>query len=342
MSWIKSNKNNHMMCRFGYAEYIINNLGYSPFITRSRYNNNIKCNFSSKCHNAHKPSDIKLLYYNNAFQQLNKKNINFPKLYTEIYNIIKKELYRVKNKHFIKRINNLDSLNFIEIVQLWRDLSCHYRRMVKLYPKNINIQVSEKISQQNEGYKYYKTIPLFQLTDESIIWPFERKTRYCLQFKKYINNINQNKKILLNDLCCGSYNCKEGVHYTDELICKDDFLFGKCDCIPKNIFKKNKKELYNKIILLESSLKQLNEKKNINIKDKRKINKIQNKIKSKKYIYNNTRRMIHYTEKGMLSFEQQMKHYNKKSYDKISSIENMLSLMNSTNNNIKIINLKNI
>ena len=94
-------------------------------------------------------------------------------------------------------------------------------------------------------------------------------------------------------MCLGTgINCRDGVNKTSELLCNDDFLTGKCDCI-------NKKEYNTELTKLKSQLEELKSAAKLNPKN----------ITKKMQEVNDYQRMIHYTDYGMIPFETQYKQY---------------------------------
>ena len=182
------------------------------------------CKFGEDCRGAHSEENIVLYPGNKLFNELDKSIYNFLLLFGEIKKTIISEKYKIKLERHVNTIDNIDKLNNIELLQFWRELACYYR----------------KISKTD------KAIPQFDLKEyEDVAWAFERKTKLCKTFLEENNKGNINK----DKICCGSYNCKEGVHNINELICIDDFIGNKCDCLSKIDSQKREIELleeYNK------------------------------------------------------------------------------------------------
>ena len=182
------------------------------------------CKFGEDCRGAHSEENIVLYPGNKLFNELDKSTYNFSLLFGEIKKTIISDKYKIKLERHVNTIDNIDKLNNIELLQFWRELACYYR----------------KISKTD------KAIPQFDLKEyEDVAWAFERKTKLCKTFLEENNKGNINK----DKICCGSYNCKEVVHNINELICIDDFIGNKCDCLSKIDSKKREIELleeYNK------------------------------------------------------------------------------------------------
>lgn len=230
------------------------------------------CKFGDCCRGAHSEENIVLYPGNKLFKELDKSTYNFSLLFEKIKETIIQEKFKVKLEKHVNMIDNINKLNNIELLQFWRELACYYR----------------KISKTD------KAIPQFDLKEhENIAWAFERKTKLCKTFfeennKENIDEIDKDK------ICCGSYNCKEGVHSINELICIDDFLGNDCKtCLSKIDLQKCE------IALLEEYNKKAREllqnpNYSIKINLKKELDIMNIKI-------NNTRnRKEHFTEYGMI------------------------------------------
>jgi hypothetical protein len=230
------------------------------------------CKFEDSCRGAHSEKDIILYPGNKHFNELDKSTFNFSLLFEKIKETIIQEKFKVKLEKHVNMIDNIDKLNNIELLQFWRELACYYR----------------KISKTD------KAIPQFDLKEhEDIAWAFERKTKLCKTFfeennKKKIDEIDKDK------ICCGSYNCKEGVHSINELICIDDFLGNNCcSCLSKIDSQKRQIELLEKYNMKARELLQ-NSNYSIKINLKKELDAMNIEI-------NNTRnRKEHFTEYGMI------------------------------------------
>ena len=156
------------------------------------------CKYGDSCRGAHSEKDIVLYPGNKLFNELDKSTYNFSLLFEEIKKTIISEKYKIKLERHVHTIDNINKLNNIELLQLWRELACYYR----------------KISKTD------KAIPQFDLKEyEDIAWAFERKTKLCKTFLEE----NKKEKIDINKdkICCGSYNCKEGVHNQERISVPD-------------------------------------------------------------------------------------------------------------------------
>ena len=314
----------NLWCRDTYWQHINTTVGFNMFKEtngcRLRY-----CNKSpNECRGAHKSEDIKPLSHISAHNRLDKSRFNWVQLYLGIVSCFQLNASKVLSEEHKQKIAESNTINFVELIQLWRDYACYYRKIKKDMTSNAQ---STHIS----GYKRSDDVPGFYLdgTLEDTAWAFERLTRYCKTHKSMEQNIAQRQQITVWNLCLATgLNCKEGVHYEDEHICVSDFLTGKCSCMTKESLEAQECELQLKKIELTHQLTQLIEtepekhqiewastnKKKKNNKSKIVDPKYELQMKIKEInseIDNlvNFPRQIHYTESGMLPFETQLHNY---------------------------------
>lgn len=249
----------NLLCREEYYKSLVNSRG---------------CKYSSEnCRGAHTEDEIRLYPHIKKFNEIDKKSYDWYKLYCIIKETIISEKFKVKNDEHKKIIDNIDNYNFIELINIWHDFACYYR----------------KISKTDI------TIPQFDLRElEDDGWAFDRITRLC---KTYNNQKSINQSLLTpNDLCLGSNNCKEGVHNISDLLCKLDFLTGMCPCIKLDEYILMEKELHNRF---EIKAKEILTTKNFieKYKMKQELSIIYNSI-----IKLRNSRMLHFSDTGMIPF----------------------------------------
>lgn len=309
-----TNKQN-FWCRNTYCQHLIFKHGKNIFketpgclIKNCRYT-------SETCRGAHDEKSIKTLSSIYKFNQMKVDSIDWVKLYLEIKNIIDKEKNKLKLIDHKQKTVDTNKYNFIELLQLWRELACYYRKIAK----TINID-GEPI----EGYTNSNSIPQFLLSDkmEDIAWSFERLFRKCPTQEKFIESISKNIQITVWDVCIATgANCKDGVHSNKELVCKDDFLSGRCSC-------QSMKDINDQVSVLNEKLTFLKEQENDTtwkVKSKKK-NESKLLIISLEDQINNllNSRLIHYTEQGFTPFNEQYNNYllvEQKINEKIDDIE---------------------
>ena len=62
--------------------------------------------------------------------------------------MINQQKYILKDSNdFKSRLEKLNELNFIELIQLWRELACHYRKIANDINATTNKKRNEKIIQ---------------------------------------------------------------------------------------------------------------------------------------------------------------------------------------------------
>lgn len=279
------------------------------------------CKFSSSdCRGAHSTEEIQILPHINKYNQLNKSKYNWVELYLVIINSINNESNKVILESHKQRISNISKLNFIELIQLWRELACYYRKLAKELPNK-----PYDILCENESiYKYKCDVPSFNLSDfEDVSWAFERLTRICPTQEKIYNCIKSKTQITIWDLCLATgINCKEGIHNQNEMICYNDFLNGNCSCSKIKDINIKKIDIQNNINLLLDELANI-QNENVDFElNKKIINRFSFQLENPKVEINKKinmykkqieeltlNRKIHYTDNGMIPFENQYREY---------------------------------
>jgi hypothetical protein len=263
---------------------------------------------ASECRGAHNESSIKVLSSIYKFNFMKKNSIDWVKLYLEIIDSINNEKSKIHNLEHKDKTSNLIIYNFIELIQLWRNLSCYYRKIAKSLPNKSNSINSEII----DGYKYKEDLPTFYLSDlsEDIAWSFVRLTLVCPIQQKFDDHLKNNILVTIWDVCIATgLNCKEGIHKKNEMICNDNFLNGRCDCKTVELIKEE-------ITIYEKQIENLKQSENDTLwtiqksKKKSNTNKI-SLILSLEHKINDLKnsRLIHYTEEGFIPFVEQYKNY---------------------------------
>ena len=189
-----SNPNMHLtgyfMCKFTYGLIIVNQLGRNPFISKSGKPLFIRECTNNNCNGVHSLTNIKTHMNNYEFNHTNKAKYDWVQLYLAIIKCLKNN----------KLESNIERLNFIELVQLWKSLD----------------STTDKLPEDMEKFAL----------------AFERITHLCPDQIKVNSAIMNRTKIDISDLCLGTgVNCKYGVNKTNELLCTQDFLTGNCSCI---------------------------------------------------------------------------------------------------------------
>jgi hypothetical protein len=184
-------------------------------------------------------------------------------------------------------------------------LASSFIEISKELPRKNSWQSSELPKAHSTGYIFSSDVPGFYIEDSKLednLWAFERITRKCKTQENFINSINKKELITIWDICLGDKNCKEGFHYTDESLCIDDFLEGKCSCI-------NRKDFDSKVIELIEKIKNIKEQILNPATRPKRIEQLKIILNDSEISLRNSQRKIHYTESGMLPFKQQMENY---------------------------------
>ena len=133
------------------------------------------CNKSaSECRGAHNLSDLKILPNIQKYNNLDKSKFDWVKLYTNVLKTMEKDVTRLKKEDH-KSIKNLNSMNFIDLIQLWRELACYYNKVARELPLKKDSNGFESIHEC--GFTYRDDVPLFKIGDglnKSIIRHFQK------------------------------------------------------------------------------------------------------------------------------------------------------------------------
>ncbi len=260
---------------------------------------------SSECRGAHNLSDLKILPSIQKYNNLDKSKFDWVKLYLNVLKTMEKDVPKLKKEEH-KSIKNLNSMNFIELIQLWRELACYYNKVARELPFKKDSNGLQNIHEC--GFKYRDDVPLFKICDglEDHAWSFVRLTRLCALNTKFEESIKSGSLITIWDLCLATgLNCKAGVHKKSEILCIDDFLTGSCTCLTNEKLEIQEIELSQKLIDLSNNLVSMIENKQKDVKKiYNEITSLENQIKDIQ-----SSRKIHYTELGMKPFNQQLEEY---------------------------------
>jgi hypothetical protein len=261
---------------------------------------------AEECRGAHNEQSIRVLPNIYKYNCLKKNSIDWVKIYLEILESINKDKSKIHNLDHKQKTDDLTKYNFIELIQLWRVLACYYRKIAK----SLSSKFDEIHSEPVDDYEFHENVPQFNISDniEDIAWGFERLTRWCPIQQKFNNSLENNMLLTIWDVCLATgINCKEGIHKKNESICNDDFLTGRCNC-------QTVEEINERVIIYEKELEKLNELSvdtSWTVKKSKKKNDSKSLILSIESKINNLKnsRPIHYTEQGMVPFNDQYKNY---------------------------------
>ena len=232
----KNEVKKNLFCRNHYCSALRSK--YKGLFKESENNRVLYCSYGDSCRGAHNERDIELFDEIKYFNSINKSKYNFVKLYLAIQNVITNEISKVKDIKFKDGIINYKTYDFIKLLQFWRELAKHYRKLAK------------EIT--NVDY------PKFMLSDamEGMVWSLSRLINQCPNNIKLTNAIKNKTQIIVWDVClANSNNCKEGVHNFYDSLCIDDFYNGKCNCMDLETYNTKKKEIHKNLNYTETEQK---------------------------------------------------------------------------------------
>ena len=272
-----------------------------------------ECRFGKDCRGAHTPDEIVMLPHVHNFNNLNKKDIDLVEIYNNVIKVFEESKSKVLNTEFIERLAKYQDLNFIELINLWFDVTCYHRKIKKDMRNDSSITTE---------FSNITKIPEFLLDCEDVIWPLERLTKLCSKNEEMIRKIKSKKeKPNIWDICLASVNCKLGCHNINHMICNTDLLSGECDCVSKEEFETKKENYLEEIKKLTEQLESHNTPSDgftsVKTKKKNKKYETQKKLNNLNRELDGLRRKVHLTEEGMISFDEQLHNYQQKKLKEI-------------------------
>ena len=276
-------------CIDGYAKHVCRLLNKNPFI--ETYGNRVReCPRKESCYGCHHESEIRIKPHYLAFDKLDKSQFNVGDYDEAITTVLNNAKGKIQNDSLKEELCKVSNYNFIQKIQL----------LIKLYfyigaeKKKINKSEWSKFPDLNIENINNKLV-------ENHIWALERKTHYCpyhLEFKRKINNAMNT--VSIRDTCLGSWNCKYGAHYPEQLINISDFLTGISDDSVSKLQMTNHIEFYKKKITdLEGKIKRfvVNSRKSEDYK-----NRLELELLELKEIKKRHGRQNHLTEEGLIPY----------------------------------------
>lgn len=297
----------NLFCRDTYWK-LINNVYCREVFTNKPGARLRTCTYVHNCRGAHCESEINVLPHIKSFEVLDKTKLNLLNIYHNILEVFDKSRIQILNPLYLDKIKNFSDLNFIQLLNLWFEITCYHRKL----KKEMTADPSIKSEFQN-----VKDIPQFELEEEDTVWSLERLTKMCpvnIELHRKINSKVDSPTIW--DMCLASVNCKLGCHNEAYMVCNDDLLYGSCLCQSKDDFDKSKNDILNEINLLKESLADLTKKK------KDSTNK---KIKKLYEIHDKMTRKKHLTEEGLIPFRGQLDEFNRRKEEEQRTKNKILS-----------------
>jgi len=274
----------------------IKNTWCIPYLARhlNELNFNItghfECRYGSTCRQAHTKSEIVEMDHIKAWRNRDKSTVDLFAIKKNIIQIIVTSKDSVNETKFRSKIINIESMRFDELLNFWFDITCFHRRLAKELPSKDHWTNRNKPNPVG-GFFFKHEVPKFYLDNEEDVWSLQRTLRIC---EKHIN-LSPDKAISLKDICCGDINCKEGVHTPSELVCIDNLLIGKCDCLSEDEIEEEKSKLMEEGEEIQEQIKSINV-----TKKTERYNSLINKYNQIVTKFNMLCRKKHLTEQGLV------------------------------------------
>ena len=307
-------ENKATWCRSFYGKHLKEN-GYKIRDIRP-------CCYGNTCRGAHNITELREKKNITKWRHMDKSKVDILKIKNSIINVLKLSKNKVNNMKYLSGIEQINNMNFIDLINFWFDITCYHRRIYN------QLSYNRYNFNPTDGFNVKEDVPLFTLKYEDYVWAMQRSFHMCSKHNYLINN--KNKSLSVRYVCCGGINCKEGVHKNEHLACIDDLLYGKCSCLNREECESLNEKNRQIILSYEKQLKSNKDTngfiKKISRKQKtilyRKITELQNEIK-------NNIRKIHYTEQGLIPMSQ-----------RIIDKEAILAKKKASENNINLSNNK--
>jgi hypothetical protein len=275
-------------CIDGYAQHVCRLLNKNPFT--ETYGNRVRdCPRRNNCFGCHHESEIRIKPHYLDFDKLDKSTFNLGDYDEALTTVLINARGKILNDYLKEELCKINNYNFIQKVQL----------LIKLYFYVGN----EKKRVDKSEYGKFPDLNIENVNNklvENHLWAIERRTHYCpyhLEFKKKLNN---NQEITIRDTCLGSWNCKYGCHYPEQLINQSDFLTGVSDdAVSKEKMLKHISYYQNKIDNLEKKINRfvVNSRKSDEYKKRLEFELLELKEVQKRH-----GRQWHLTEEGLVPY----------------------------------------
>lgn len=186
------------------------------------------CRFQHNCYNAHKETDIKKNQLVDKWASIQDfSQFDIGKKMDNILTVLDKARAHVNNPKYVSGITNMNTLNFVELCSFWYEITCYHRKIAKNLPSHRQWHDHKSSPMPIDKYHFKEDVPTFALENEDDIWALERTMHLCPQYAALITTRHAHSK----DICCGSFNCKHGVHRIEDIICTEDLMNGTCSCM---------------------------------------------------------------------------------------------------------------
>jgi hypothetical protein len=247
-----------------------------------------ECRYKDTCRQAHSKSEIVEMDHIKSWRNRDKSSVDLFAIKKNIIQTIMTSKDSVIETKFRPDIINIESMRFDELLNFWFDITCFHRRLSKELPSKEHWTNRNKPNPIG-GFFFKNDVPKFFLDNEEDVWSLQRTLRMC---KKH-SSLSHDKCISIKDICCGDINCKEGVHNPTDLVCIDNLLTGKCDCLSEEEIEQQQSSLMEESEFIQEQIN--NPKTNKKVKESLIIQ--YNQIVTK---YNMLNRKKHLTEQGLV------------------------------------------
>lgn len=272
-------------CVDAYACMVKKLLGRNPF-TESKGNHVRRCPKGSKCYGAHFEEEMKIKPFIKKFETIDCSKIDLMKYDTAIFTVLNEARGKIQDAELKRKLINLNTMNFVERLQLWIELYYWSSKEKKNGNRNVpRFSIDNPKNDINEDY----------------MWALERLTHMCPKHLKIKNKIKNREFLTIRDTCLGGYNCKYGAHYEEQMVNIQDLLTGVSnDPFTKEMYERKKSDIQSSIDDMERKIISMENKVNKNKKLEEKLAKFKKIVFAKKRELRTLPRQVHLTERGLI------------------------------------------
>ena len=313
---------------------------FDPFLSRKNAMVRV-CPHGSNCSKAHHISELDIKDHILELEKKDMKDFNAIDGYLNMIKILKKNVKKVspEDRSLIKKV--LEKENFIEVLNLWIDLSTRYHKIkndLKDNAKDNGVSLKNfkrnrwrgvKPPSNSSTYQFPEDVPKFNFQNEDIWWAIHRKFNICMKAEEcrnkvsnieknkitrnYKKNKKKNKNTLaeLFDFALMDIKKKYPLYVFNmcdlETNCKYGVHLKKDQICVKDFIEGNcnckNKDLYLELNDLKNEARNLDKLTPEYKKISKKISKLTSEV---------NKVMIHYTERGMIPIMKQIHDYKEK------------------------------
>ena len=172
---------------------------FDPFLSRNKAQVRA-CPHGSNCSKAHHISELDIKDHILELENKDMKDFNAIPGYNNMLDVLKKNKSKVSTEDKNLIIKVLEKENFIEVLNLWIDLSTRYHKIkndLKDKAKDNGVYLKRnrwrgtKPPSNSSTYQFPEDVPKFNFEDEDIWWAIQRKFKMCMKAEECRNKVSK-------------------------------------------------------------------------------------------------------------------------------------------------------